>query len=723
MNELRLEGCRPEPLSSYLKALGVLRLVGEQADRSAKGRWDADTFVLVTALDADDVTGFLVDDYHPTPIVAPWNGRGGFKRELNRESERFLRLFEASSDPRLAWYRAAIRAAQAVFDKATARGWDPKKEKELWVESCRAVLPDEAIAWLDAVVVLTADGPGYPPLLGGSGGVLGSMDLSSNFVQRLVDVLCLPPGQKGRATSPDQSRAWLRAALFAAPSPRLVRASIGQFDPRSKGGGKSSPPGVAEGLVNPWDYVLLIEGSLLFASAAARRLGRDGRGKAAMPFTVDSSPVGYASGAAAESSRGEAWVPLWSRAATHAEVAQLIGEGRSEWRGRQARSGLDMARSIANLGVDRGIDAFVRYAFVERDGLSNLAVPVGRLVVNAEVEVPLLGQLDGWLDGVRRGSEAPAAVARALRRVDAAMFEVAARGGPRRLQEVLITIAETEAAVSRSGGFRRKARVLPVTGLAAADWLLRLDDGSAELRLAASLASLHDDDGSCLRWLLRPVQPHPQYRSLEWSDGPAPVEGFGIRAPADVLASALVRRAVASRERRSGDGHSEAVGVQTAFRWRVAAPVADLAAFVSGELDDDRLGRLLAALLLLDWRQRVEVGRWFERHSPGPVPPPAWAVLAPFFHGRPIEASDGLTVSLRPQATWPSRLARGHVGPVLDEAVRRLRMARLDPAVAHGDAIAKAAPDGARLAAALLCPLTSGGAASLLRRAVPSPID
>ena len=29
----KLEGCRPQPLAGYLKALGVLRLVSEQADQ------------------------------------------------------------------------------------------------------------------------------------------------------------------------------------------------------------------------------------------------------------------------------------------------------------------------------------------------------------------------------------------------------------------------------------------------------------------------------------------------------------------------------------------------------------------------------------------------------------------------------------------------------------------------------------------------------------------
>ncbi len=36
---VELTGCIPIPLSHYLKALGILRLVSEQVDTDAKGWW------------------------------------------------------------------------------------------------------------------------------------------------------------------------------------------------------------------------------------------------------------------------------------------------------------------------------------------------------------------------------------------------------------------------------------------------------------------------------------------------------------------------------------------------------------------------------------------------------------------------------------------------------------------------------------------------------------
>lgn len=45
-----LKGCSPAPLANYLKALGILRLVAEQADPSARGWWQNESFCLLTTL-------------------------------------------------------------------------------------------------------------------------------------------------------------------------------------------------------------------------------------------------------------------------------------------------------------------------------------------------------------------------------------------------------------------------------------------------------------------------------------------------------------------------------------------------------------------------------------------------------------------------------------------------------------------------------------------------
>jgi CRISPR-associated protein Csx17 len=85
LNTIRLEGCTPEPLSHYLKALGILRLLVEQGkDRTAKGYWQAHAFVLATQRSPDELEQFFLHEYCPTPLVAPWNGSTGFYEKDNQ---------------------------------------------------------------------------------------------------------------------------------------------------------------------------------------------------------------------------------------------------------------------------------------------------------------------------------------------------------------------------------------------------------------------------------------------------------------------------------------------------------------------------------------------------------------------------------------------------------------------------------------------------------------
>ena len=86
MHELELRGCSPDPLMSYLKALGVFRLVSEQVDGNARAYWKHDAFYLRSALDRDALTDFFLNEYMPTPIVSPWNGGSGFLSERQFQS-------------------------------------------------------------------------------------------------------------------------------------------------------------------------------------------------------------------------------------------------------------------------------------------------------------------------------------------------------------------------------------------------------------------------------------------------------------------------------------------------------------------------------------------------------------------------------------------------------------------------------------------------------------
>lgn len=85
MPSIILRGCTATPFGSYLKALGVLRLVSEQADSEARGWWEGDAFAMQCNLSEPELLDFFLERYDPTPIVAPWNGGSGFYPKDNKE--------------------------------------------------------------------------------------------------------------------------------------------------------------------------------------------------------------------------------------------------------------------------------------------------------------------------------------------------------------------------------------------------------------------------------------------------------------------------------------------------------------------------------------------------------------------------------------------------------------------------------------------------------------
>lgn len=704
-NEFHFAGCRTAPLGSYLKGLGVLRLISEQLDDEVRGHWGRSSFVLSTKVTRQALEDFFLDDYAPTPLVAPWNGGSGFGPKDATEG---IEAIVSSTADRLASYRSTIALARELYDEGLA--------KEELVAACRSRLDDQAVAWIDAAIVLTSDGPKYPPILG-TGGNLGRLELSNNFMQRLGDALCLHEGKK--APTREISQGWLQAALFDEGEPARVGGAIGQFDPGGAGGVRATPVGQADSLVNPWDFVLLFEGSLVFASAAARRLGVGSSSKAAMPFTVNASAVGYASSAADEKEKGELWAPVWERPAAYCEIERLLGEGRATWNGRQARDGLDMVKAVTTLGVDRGIHHFKRYAFVERHGQNPMAVPVGEVHVVERSEVSLLLEVEPWVDRLRRGKEPPAGVLLATRRLERAMFDLARRGGPAALQEVLICLAAAEHVALRSKGFRDRERLRPLANtraghLMADEWLPLLDDDTPELRLASALAfstDLHgkmaalDTDtgggGSSLRDLLLPTP-------LRDPTTPPRIEGGWHRPIHGVLADALVWRSrQASGRDRDGNAH------QPGFDRVVTPREGDTTLLAMGLIEEQRLGRLLHGLLVLrPPRSLLTNWRDVDRTQTGAITLPALQLLAPFYHAGPLFVR-GEGYQLTPQPEWAALLRANRVASVITDALLRLRMARLHPAPVSGAAMA-AGVVGPRLAAALLCPSSRRHAQSSL---------
>ena len=790
---LTLEGCAPTPLASYLKALGVLRLIsspanhvdGKAADPQARGWWEGERFHLATTLHRDDLLRFFLEDYAPSPIIAPWNGGSGFYPKDKKDG--FDPLTATAVAKRFALMADTIHIAARSIARLGLNQRPEGDAKAELVATLRAQLPDAALAWIDAALALSGQRLAYPQLLG-TGGNDGRLDFTNNFICRLVSKK-QPVGlfDASSGASSGEARSLLESGLFDSLSQGMRLAAVGQFAPGAAGGPNATTAFKASGKVNPWDFVLMLEGTTTFAGAATRRHQSQSASGASFPFTVRAVGAGWGGVAATDENdaRAEFWAPLWSHAATFGEINALFAEGRAVLRGRTVRDGFDFARAAKSLGVSRGFSEFERYGFFVRAGKQCLAAPIGRQTAEPVNSARLVADLDtgGWLDRIRRAArtdEGSIAARHAVKRLEDALFDAMARpltsDGVARVIVALGEICEW-LAVSPSG---RQAVGAPPP-LLSRDWIRQADDGSAEFRVAAALAGLG----------LLPPEPRGSVAAesvAEPDDGGGTTTEATTETPGEVADPPAMRSAAAppmaahfapideqrfcNRKRLlrwrawAGDTSSRTVTwgagglvsnliavlerrlVEAAIRGLDEKPLggavgvrtADVAAFLSGDFDDARCAALLAGLV---WAQPT----WLPSREKAPgvesvtVLPFAYAALKPVFTAdetlRRVGALDR-SARLPVPPGLIARLRAGGAdrdGRATDDAVRavlvRARASGLpspfDPAQAGGcgagvgGGCIGAGVRADRLAAALLIPVHDRTLTSLLERACFAP--
>ena len=491
-HEIVFQGLSPVPLASYLSALGIFRLIAEQVDPKARGFWnDEDNFVLVSSLDRYALVRFFLHDYKPSPIIAPWNGRSGFYEKV--PTKRPFNAFEKTEALRFEPIKKTLAACWKAIDAVgLTEKPEPKVEKPLLIQACRNTFSDDALEWIDAVFILTDDGAKAPPLLG-SGGNDGSLGYTKYFADRLRTIF---DPETGNPQAGKQSL--LESLFFKTPTDQqAMKGTMGQFDP---GAGRDSD----------WGFVLGMEGALLFASAAVRRVGSSKQHIPAFPFSVNRGDTGYGSSASTDrgKTRGEIWMPIWNIATGLDELKSLMSEGRASLPKRQAKDGLDFATAIANFGVDRGIASFERFSFQARDGLNHYAIPLGRFNVKRRPQIDLLLTLDNWIQralNAARSEHAPGSIKRAGRRLENAIYALTkSKTSPSLLQSVLLALIHIQIAFGLSIHWAEKEKFLRPLKMLDPKWLLESDDGSVEFSIAKALASIQDPNP--LRIYLEPIK-------------------------------------------------------------------------------------------------------------------------------------------------------------------------------------------------------------------------
>ncbi|MDQ7789701.1 MAG: type I-U CRISPR-associated protein Csx17 [Clostridia bacterium] len=726
--ELHLSGCTPEPMLHYLKALGVLRLVSEQKDPEASGYWSGDAFTLRTVIDLDELFRFFLEEYRPTPLIAPWNAGSGFYGR--KAASAALDALSGSTNPRLAGYREAVDRAKAILRESGIEDKPAADLKASLLRRMRSELPDQTVHWMDALCALAGDRVTYAPLMG-SGGNDGNMEFSNNFMQRLAEVLPFSEDSWNQATrgrggidSRGQSLELLRGSLLGG-APTLVNAAIGQFHPGGVGGPNAVQGFEGDSILNPWDYILMFEGALLLAGSVARRSGSEASRKAAFPFTVRPSPGGWHTVAHRDalSARQEIWLPLWERPASLSEIAHLLTEGRAQVGRRPAVNGTDFARAVVGLGIERGLSGFSRFGFLKRKGEGYIGVSLGQVSVQTRPDVGLLEEVDRWLQPFRRQAlraEAPGTLKRSQRAVDDAIFQYCRDGRPESLQDVLITLADAEDVVAHNRSLQQILAPLPGLGL---QWIRACDNNSPEFRLASSIASLYPlSSGDSptyavapLRCYLRPVQ-QERYNRFAWHPGSSTaVWGKGE----------LSRNLSAVLQRRCQDAHRGGLGSAAPVRGHRNALLNDVHRFITGEVDEERLGSLIRAFSVLRWPTRAQDGR---PDALFVVPPPEISRLyvlckLTVHHGslpRPNAAGECPTV--RYSSPLLARLEAGDGTAAVRTAARQVRSAGYRLIGTSGSRREGRLPEfiytrqsASRATAALLFPLGEGAMAALMK--------
>ena len=772
---LRLDGCSPTPLASYLKALGILRLLssgannvsGEAIDPGVRGWWEGERFHLRTTLGRDGVLRFFLQEYAPSPVIAPWSGGSGFYATDNRDG--FEPMSSDAVADRFQPFSLAVRVASETLRHLDLQVRPQGDEKAKLVAMLRARLPEPALPWVDAALVLSGDRLRFPQLLG-TGGNDGRLDFTNNLMRRLVSEARSPGifDASSGTPSPD-AKALLDSALFNKSIHGLTAVAVGQFSPGGAGGPNATTGYEGGPIVNPWDYVFMLEGAATFACAATRRHQSNTVARASFPFTVGAVGAGWGGIEATDEpdARAEFWAPLWPRPARFCEVEALFGEGRAVTNGRTARDGLEFARSLATLGVSRGFSEFQRYGFFKRAGKNHYATAIGRRRAAPSQGAELLADLDtgGWLHRARRlgrSDNQPAALRNAAKVLEDSLFELLAPDvSYRSVGGTLEAIGRLANWLSTSPNGRE---MVPPPPLLSRAWVLQADDGSPEFRIAAALAALGLSTQSPGEQS-ESAESHPRAaKAPPMAAHLAPLtKGLGDRFEEETF---FRHRWLRKRRAWAGDNnpptvvwsHGGLVANMIAVLQRrlVEAPIrgltdkplssasfarmSDVAAFLTGQFDDARCSALLAGMV---WAQPV----WFPKKETEPVPtatalPFAYAALKPVFTPNEALVRVGAIPGERTIPVPPGLVGQLCVGgantdgratdAAVSAAFARARASGLsspyDPIRSRGRHSSLHSgrigvglrPD--RLAAALLIPVTDKALTSLLRRAYPGAI-
>ncbi len=309
---VRLNGLRADSLGVYLASLGLFSLVTRKWPR-VRAVWKHAVFCLV-----------------------------GGPATLEQTVEFVSEIGQKNS-----WSRY-----QKPWDEAKQK--DVKKKVSRQTALWRALEAEERLLLAFGAHLALGDRVKMNPLLG-TGGNAGQRKFDRGW-HKAVACIENPPRRQSR----DSLNTDLKAFMDGEACTYLGDFSAGSwFGAANKIYNHGTRRPFRKGEITPWAMALACEGLSYFAGGPSRQLGSRRQPTGAFPFvTTAMAPRGIGDGGRIDA---EIWAPIWNQPMTAPELKSLFLRGRAELGGKGAISSAAFAAGIMDRGVDAGITEFRRF--------------------------------------------------------------------------------------------------------------------------------------------------------------------------------------------------------------------------------------------------------------------------------------------------------------------------------------------------------------------------
>ena len=575
MKEFSFEGCNNTNFGSYLKGLGIFRILGKKYT-DAKAYWENNLLYISLPFNSyDEIADFFLNKYEPTPIVSPWNNGSGFKKPKKELND--LKNYDQtdSNYPRLKNYiDVIIKTESIVKSKAINKNLTDKEKKSEIVRLCRNFLPEETVKWIDAALILDNNGTVNFTKILTTGGNEGNLDYSITYMADIYEVF-----------KSKNSTNLLENSLFNCFTDQLIQSKVGKFIP-GKAGGFNEGFGFEnkDFNANPWDFIFSLEGTLFFSTGLGKKSISSGS-FIRSPFTVGSTidiqgkKRGY-----------EIWTPLWKNPAYLYEIEKMFENGRVEISNSPVAKGVEFIQAIKNYGVDRGIYKFIRYELLNTRGKAGyVATPVDsynvKYVKNVNVikEInTLLSRLDSYIYNT---INIPATLPRLKRKIDDSLFYILKHDISIGMEELFYNIGKMEkylATIKHDG--------VPLIGGLSPEWLNLNSNPSNEFVIAAAISSIYH-----IRKYIEPVN-YKDNILMKWDDE---MNYFSFRGSNIYrkLANVLYRVYIENETK------SEKYNTLNS-RIKIGPEYATL--LINDDINEDKMEHLLYGFMWIDWNKNKD---------------------------------------------------------------------------------------------------------------------